>query len=233
MIGNDEKPLAHIKEITGSIEEVDIYSHDSGNDNLEKTFDEAIKNRDIKLSQFSESKNKLRPMFRSVHDLLEIREEDYWIGGRATRGKAFGSMIHKLMELHLKQGNFNFENTIDRLMDEYEVSPKHREDVKTVYNKLILNQHVVEAKKSPEKYCEWEFIRKLDDGTFLTGTIDLIYKTVDGNWVILDYKTDDLSDYEYRNLIEPYYQKQLDLYKQVFEKLTGFTVLNCQLVYPD
>jgi|GEM_PF-5473065 ATP-dependent helicase/nuclease subunit A len=194
---------------------------------------DAIKRRDEKLEVSIRDLNSLKPFFKNVHDIMKIDTNVYRKGGRVSRGKAFGSMIHKLMELHVKQGNFNLENIIDRLMGEYEVSPKYREDARTVFNKLILNQHVVEAKKSPEKYCEWEFIRKLDDGTFLTGTIDLIYKTVDGSWIILDYKTDDLADENYKKQIEPNYKNQLELYKQSFEESTGFRISHCLLIYPD
>lgn len=54
-----------------------------------------------------------------------------------------------------------------------------------------------------------------DNGVIVDGIIDLLYKKKDGNWVILDYKTDKTTE----RIKE--YEKQLMFYKSGVEKILG------------
>lgn len=54
-----------------------------------------------------------------------------------------------------------------------------------------------------------------DNGVIVDGIIDLLYKKKDGNWVILDYKTDKTTERTKE------YEKQLMFYKSGVEKILG------------
>ena len=54
------------------------------------------------------------------------------------------------------------------------------------------------------------------------GIIDLAFKE-NGQWVIVDYKTDRVNDRNIESLKEMY-KKQIDLYSQALEKITGIKV---------
>jgi ATP-dependent helicase/nuclease subunit A len=76
----------------------------------------------------------------------------------------------------------------------------------------------------------------LPDGTtpeseqVIEGIIDLIFRETDG-WVIVDYKTDTITDPDVRRGREELYRKQLDLYSACWEQMTGEKVKERVLVY--
>jgi ATP-dependent helicase/nuclease subunit A len=66
----------------------------------------------------------------------------------------------------------------------------------------------------------------------LSGTIDLIFKEVDG-WVVVDYKTDrPKNKKDYPRLAEVY-QKQIDIYSQVWQEITGEQVKQSSIYFVD
>ncbi len=66
----------------------------------------------------------------------------------------------------------------------------------------------------------------------IEGIIDLIFREEDG-WVIVDYKTDVMSDPDVRRGREELYRKQLDLYSACWEQMTGEKVKQRVLVYTE
>jgi ATP-dependent helicase/nuclease subunit A len=54
----------------------------------------------------------------------------------------------------------------------------------------------------------------------IEGIIDLIFREEDG-WVIVDFKTDTISDPEIKAGRVALYRKQLDLYSACWEQMTG------------
>jgi len=89
--------------------------------------------------------------------------------------------------------------------------------------------------KAESKYSEVPFITSVKPGNplyeelksnssskpiLLSGTIDLVFKEADG-WVVVDYKTDrPQNKKDYPRLIEVY-QKQIDIYRQVWQEISG------------
>ena len=89
---------------------------------------------------------------------------------------------------------------------------------------------IVDARSSPERYCEWEYFFTRE-GIIQNGVIDLVYKTPAGGWVIVDYKTDDVSDPERKSKLDLLYASQLRFYASAFEEITGNRVVDMKVLY--
>jgi len=64
--------------------------------------------------------------------------------------------------------------------------------------------------------------------TYVNGFIDLVFKEKNG-WVIIDYKTYD--GHEIAHDIREGYTKQLESYKEVWEKITGEPVIETEIFF--
>ena len=68
----------------------------------------------------------------------------------------------------------------------------------------------------------------MEDDTFVNGVIDLVFKDTDG-WVIIDFKTQDRKEVSHE--IRKKYEKQLDIYKEVWEEITGEPVAKTEVFF--
>lgn len=75
-------------------------------------------------------------------------------------------------------------------------------------------------RKAERLYPELPFIYKTPKG-LLKGQIDLVLKSAEGDWIILDYKTGALSGKADRDLKAEAYRFQIELYALVFKRLYG------------
>lgn len=75
-------------------------------------------------------------------------------------------------------------------------------------------------RKAERLYPELPFIFKTSKG-LLKGQIDLVFKSAEGDWIILDYKTGALSGAADRKLKTEAYRFQIELYALVFKRLYG------------
>jgi ATP-dependent helicase/nuclease subunit A len=70
---------------------------------------------------------------------------------------------------------------------------------------------------------------KVED-TVISGTIDLVFKEVDG-WVIVDFKTDTVSGDRQLEELVSYYAPQLELYRKAWESVVGEPVYEVGLYF--
>jgi len=68
----------------------------------------------------------------------------------------------------------------------------------------------------------------LGEDTYVNGIIDLVFKSADG-WVIIDFKTQDSKEVAHE--IRGSYEKQLSIYKEVWEKITGEPVVKTDVFF--
>ena len=68
----------------------------------------------------------------------------------------------------------------------------------------------------------------LGEDTYVNGIIDLVFKGDDG-WVIIDFKTQDSK--EVAHDIRGSYDKQLKIYKEVWEEITGEPVVKTDVFF--
>ena len=64
---------------------------------------------------------------------------------------------------------------------------------------------------------------------YVNGYIDLVFKDDDDGWVIIDFKTHDSK--EVAHDIRGSYDKQLNIYKEVWEKITGEPVVKTDVFF--
>ncbi len=96
-----------------------------------------------------------------------------------------------------------------------------------------------EAAASPRVWRELPFLYK-EKGQrdqehpdrLISGTIDLVYQIEDGKAVVVDYKTNDISKRSVHELTR-FYQRQLDLYADVVERVLGLDVSRKVLFFTD
>ncbi|MBN1299029.1 MAG: UvrD-helicase domain-containing protein [Actinobacteria bacterium] len=86
----------------------------------------------------------------------------------------------------------------------------------TLVNEFLKSDLLQRLENAPLKYFEVPFAYNRD-GQIMHGIIDLVFKE-NGGWVIVDYKTDDFEKDPARKLA---YIKQLQIYKEYWEKITG------------
>lgn len=232
IIGDNSQPAAGIELFDTGIEPNDRTGDEETLD-LDVAYAEQKGKQKTNLASIKENSEKINSFFRNVHAEMDIPKDVYSHPGRVPLGKEFGSLVHKLMEYHVTIPGFDPDTVIDRLIDDFEVKPSHKTTALAYYKAFTEHPLVINAINSPEKFCEWEFFTKQDDGTLLTGVIDLVYKNPDGTWTIVDYKTDDVSDPGYRSRIDPLYQQQIELYKKSFEAVTGNYVSNAKVIYNE
>ena len=150
-----------------------------------------------------------------------------------------GTMVHRLMELMVKNDDFDNPSIIDYVLnefkDEYSDKNLYKEILYNVYNVLhnggfnqeeFFNNNIIEViKNSRVKYTEMPFSYN-DNNNIIYGIMDLVinYKN---EWIIIDYKTNE----EMEGLTE-HYKNQLDIYKKYFEKLTNNSV-KCYIYHID
>jgi len=71
-----------------------------------------------------------------------------------------------------------------------------------------------------------------EDQTYLTGTIDLIFRE-DREWVLIDYKTDAIRDDDHLRQLKEYYWPQVEVYKNSWERITGEPVKEIGLFFTN
>lgn len=87
---------------------------------------------------------------------------------------------------------------------------------------------------SPERYTEMPFAvrrpSRLDGPPVVReGVIDLVFRE-DGGWVVADYKTDSGKDPGFADRV-PEYKRQVDIYAECWEEITGDAVVERMLVF--
>ncbi|MDH3251327.1 MAG: UvrD-helicase domain-containing protein, partial [Ignavibacteria bacterium] len=196
-----------------------------------QTFREATSRRTTKLNDLAAITTNLTTPFVSVHDMLDV-EQDLFKVKRVSRGKAYGNVLHRMMQKHVEDERADIRSLIDMWMESDGVAQRYRDNLLTSYETLRQNPRVIEARSSQEKFCEWEFYLRQGE-RILVGVIDLVYKDPAGEWVVIDYKTDDVSDVERKQKLDTLYGQQLRHYAESFESITGARVTRNVLLYAD
>ena len=91
------------------------------------------------------------------------------------------------------------------------------------YAQIIEKEKPFCAKISLKEVNSVEYGKDEENYILVQGIIDLFFKTKDGDWVLLDYKTDYVPDNNENYLIEKY-KKQLEIYKKALEIYIGVKV---------
>lgn len=131
-------------------------------------------------------------------------------------------------------------------MDKHEVSIDRKQEVieaitqfkqTRIWEQLLQAEHVLtEAPFTIKITVDDPLFRKITKGKniqhplIVTGIIDLAYR-YDGRWFIVDYKTDRPREAGAISALSSNYQPQIDLYKEVWGRISGEKVQDAVLYF--
>lgn len=168
--------------------------------------------------------------------MLQIEREE---GG----GQTWGTAIHEVFEKVVK--GEEMETVILSTLKTYEISFGRMDEIKQAVERFKQSMIWAELQISDQVLTEVPFTLKIDsedplyeqiengdsaETIFVSGIIDLVYK-LNGTWKIVDYKTDRPKDITKLPELTKYYQNQINLYQQIWERITGEKVADKQLYY--
>ncbi|MFA9560630.1 UvrD-helicase domain-containing protein [Evansella sp. AB-rgal1] len=157
-------------------------------------------------------------------------------------GMAWGLAVHEVFEKYIR--NEISSNSIRNVLQKHELSIEREEEVHVLLERFVETEIWDELQRAEEVLTEVPFSIPVTEGdplyyfvkhkgtstVFISGVIDLVYK-VDGEWKIVDYKTDRPKDLSVLPELANYYQDQVEMYKSVWSLVTGETVSCAQLYF--
>ena len=156
-----------------------------------------------------------------------------------ARGMTWGNVVHRVLE-SINKGITEDDRDIlvANLLKEQGRPAEEKEKVLKLIDEIKETDFWKDLEKADKKFVEIPFSIRLrpsdlgypdkEDMVILSGIIDLIYKNEDG-WIIVDYKTDDIS--KDKNSFIKYYTPQVKSYCKYWEKVTGENVVKAGLFF--
>jgi ATP-dependent exoDNAse (exonuclease V) beta subunit len=198
---------------------------------LQREFEDIRVRQSERLERSRQAVSALESRFVSIHEMMKI-DKSIFTTKHISRGKAYGNVVHRIMQHYVSSVGIDVNSVLDEWMEAEGVSRRYRDDLVRTFEALEHEPHVVEARSSTEKYCEWEFFLKRE-ASILTGVIDLVYRNSGGHWTIVDYKTDDVSDPARKVVLDDLYGRQLQEYSRAFAGVTDQVVTRTVLLYTE
>jgi len=183
--------------------------------NIKTCINESSKERTYKLEKPSELKIDRRQVINDDTIKEKVASKDYDF-------TLYGTTIHRMMELIVNSKNkISLDNIISNIHYEYAIDDRLIETIKKVYdiiqnggfnqiNGTCNNDILKELLNAKSTLCEVPFAYMSEDKLY-NGIIDLLYEDKNGNWHIIDYKTNQESDIK---KLEEEYASQLEAYKK-------------------
>jgi len=161
-------------------------------------------------------------------------------------GTAWGSAVHKIFDYLIKEDPDEqlLSLHIEKALEKQGISLKRKVELEELVQKFKKCDLYQRLKKAELKYSEVPFTINIGPAhplyielagqdsrpVILSGTIDLVFKEDDG-WVVIDYKTDrPKNEKDYPKLAE-IYQKQIAIYGQVWQDITGEQVKQSSIYF--
>lgn len=174
--------------------------------------------------------------FRRVYEIGALPEEaakiEEWTPDEdedEIKPAEFGTVIHKIFEYLVVQpekASQRFSDLVLRFTRD--LDEKTREEIKTLSAQFLKSKLFSEIKNAKARYAEIPFVFRLQGG-IVQGTLDLLYQTADGKWVILDYKTSKIEN-DVEELANQY-KTQLMLYALACHELLKIPVSRASLYF--
>lgn len=162
-------------------------------------------------------------------------------------GKHWGKMIHRVLELLVKEGYDDYPLVIEGVLNErgYKNFRDEKEAIEKLIGRFCRSEIGYRISKAFDKYTEVPFDLRLYPDDLLypknreqsipiryTGTIDLVLRESDG-WSIIDYKTDRIKDASKLPILAREYGEQVKSYAKVWEKITGQMIQRVELYFTE
>jgi ATP-dependent helicase/nuclease subunit A len=137
-------------------------------------------------------------------------------------GVEWGVVIHALLDLKMKNPDADLHRFAGALLAENNMDRALAGAAAETVEKVTQSEIWRRAGRSGQRYTEMPFQmpgREQAPPAILRGTIDLIFREA-GGWVLVDYKTDVVTDRTLTGLIRKY-TPQLEIYEAAWETCTG------------
>ena len=147
-------------------------------------------------------------------------------------GYRWGSAVHELLEIRTKSPDTNLRSSAMNLAHEYGLAHDRIDELINTVESVTRSDIWSRAQVAPRCYSELPFETLVtDDGfpTMVRGVIDLIFEESSG-WVIVDYKTDDITASDIPEAIG-YYRSQLQEYAKHWTAITGNSIKELGLYF--
>ena len=181
--------------------------------------------------------------FYTPFDDVSLESPKYFGKSQKVFGKKLGTLIHLVME-KLDFSQISDINSVEIQIDELLGKNILTEEEKSVINiekihKFFISGIGKDAKKhynSLRKEFSFKYLENagkifesdFDDKIVVQGTIDAFYENDNGEIVLIDYKTDSVTDGDYESVVKRY-KTQLDYYatalERIYNKKVGSKVL--------
>lgn len=163
---------------------------------------------------------------KDFSDVFEIERE-------AGGGKEWGTLIHDVFEKAVL--GYDAAKHIKAALSSHNIPASREDEVLNYLTNLRTSELWDEIQTADEVLAEVPFTLRVEKKDslyalitknpeekqpfFVKGIIDLIYKK-NGDWKIVDYKTDRAKRKEDYEKLQAFYSKQLSFYKQAWEEIT-------------
>ncbi|MFY9550382.1 MAG: 3'-5' exonuclease, partial [Thermoanaerobaculia bacterium] len=136
------------------------------------------------------------------------------------RGMSWGRVLHGALEAAMRDPKADLTLHVTNLLAEEERLPGELADVLRVVESVRASDLWERACRAKRRLVEVPFALPAEaGGALLQGAIDLVFEEDDG-WVLVDYKSDAISDANRAGLLD-FYFPQIGHYRRSWEKLTG------------
>ena len=154
-------------------------------------------------------------------------------------GYKWGSAVHELLEICTKSPKADLRSSAITLASEYDLGSERVDELLATVKSVTQSEIWKRAQAATRCFSElpFETSSRDDSGklTIIRGVIDLIFEepttaTSPAGWVIVDYKTDDITASDIPSAIE-YYRGQLTRYAEYWSQLTNHHVTEFGLYF--
>ena len=146
-------------------------------------------------------------------------------GGRLSPVE-LGTRVHHLLE----QARFDASDQGAEIARLLEAEPEERRPrLESMLQAVLDGEVAMLVREARRVEREWQFALE-SAGVLVEGVIDLAVQAPDGNWTILDYKSNDISRTGRLEYLAEHYMPQLELYALALTR-AGYPVTRCGLVF--
>jgi ATP-dependent helicase/nuclease subunit A len=171
------------------------------------------------------------PSGLTLEHLDDVQDLPPEIPPEGEHGVEWGTVIHTLLEVAIKNPETDLEKSAQAALAEFDLDESHAPAAIATVQSVMKSEIWKRAKKSRACYPEIPFHLRHEEAppTVLRGVIDLVFEE-DQGWVIVDYKTDVVTDKNLSQLVKKY-APQVKLYSEAWQSATGKKVKETGLYF--
>ena len=159
------------------------------------------------------------------------RSDNYDPDTTIPNAAELGTLTHNVLaELELDASYDQIIELAKELNDDPDLE-QHYELVARMVQATLNLPLVQRARAATDSFRESPLVLPLANGSVLSARIDLAFLTVDRQWVVVDYKTDNVKTAADLAQRAQGYQTQIDIYAAALTRVTGLPVAECYLVF--